>query len=93
MKVHFHSEKVLGGKAYGKGVATLHHKHAYTSEFKKLVKDGHVSILPRSEAEQKLQSHADAHAVRKAAKMAKTSKASQVEVAEKASAPVKAKKA
>lgn len=70
MKVHFHSEKVLAGKAYGKGAAQVADKLAHTQEFKKLVMDGHVSILPRSEAEQAMQANKDEHAVRKAAEAA-----------------------
>lgn len=67
MKVYFNSQQALDGKAYGVGPASLNDRIAYTSEFKKLVAAGHITVLPRSEAEQKMQAHKDSHAVRKAA--------------------------
>lgn len=74
MKVIFNFPEELNGKNYAKGPATVPDRLAYTREFKKLVKSGKISGVPRSASDQAVQASKDASEAKDAAAAKKAAK-------------------
>jgi hypothetical protein len=79
MEVIFTAPKTLGNRSYKKGKQVVPDSLFYNQAFKEMVKLGHVQLVPRDEAAQKIQTarnvkaiqHAkEARAARKASKSA-----------------------